>query len=65
MQGAWVRSPVWEDPTCLRASKPELWHLCPVREATAMRSPHMLTGECHRSLELEKSPHGNEDPVQP
>lgn len=24
MQGTWVRSLVWEDPTCLRASQPEL-----------------------------------------
>ena len=28
MQGAWVRSLVWEDPTCLEFSRQEYWGGC-------------------------------------
>jgi len=76
MWKTWVQSLVWEGHTCHGATKP-VYHnswacalrvkepklLSPralqqeTREATTMSSPHLL--------QLEKSPHSNEDPAQP
>ena len=61
MQGTWVRSLVWEDPTCCRATKhlntkPVLWSL-----GTATLSPHHATSEARR-LRNKGSPH-NEKPM--
>ena len=50
-QGTWVWSPIWEDPTCLRASKPmsrNYWVQVP--RAHAPRRKHSL-----HSLQLEKA----------
>ena len=68
IQGTWVRSLVW-DPTCSGATKqaPGALRLCSAtREATAMRSPHTETRVAPLTATREnRSPHSNEDPVQP
>ena len=74
IQGTWVQSLVWDDPTCHVTTKPRrhnYWAWAPrvpalqAREATTMRSPctSMKRNPC--SPQLEKSPRSNKDPTQP
>jgi len=60
MQGTQVRSLVWEDPTCLRGTKPVLHN----RRSYHNEKPVHWNEEPH-SWQLEKSPRSNEDPAQP
>ena len=74
MQETWVQSPIWEDPTCLRAAKILILSsrvqgpqpLKPYGPCSAMRSQCKET-PVHRnwrSPQLEKNLRSNEDPVQ-
>ena len=72
---------IQEDPTCHRATKPKshsygahgcnhgspgvLGRCSTPKEATAMRSLGTKLESSPCSLQLEKSPHSNEDPAQP
>ena len=57
-RGTWVRSLIWEDPTCNRATKPmyrNYWSLCSItREVTAVRSPCSTVKSSLCALQLEK-----------
>ena len=77
MQQSRVQFLIQEGPTCHRATKAgaitteaELQSLgSATSEATEMRSPctinHVQLESSPCSPQLEKSPHGNEDPAQP
>ena len=44
MEGTWVWNPVWEDPTCFGATKPELQQV-PTPEALTPYSPYSTSRE--------------------
>ena len=52
IQGTWVQSLVWEDPTCCRAAKPvRLEPVSTVKEATTMRSPcSAMKAQCSQKV---------------
>ena len=57
MQETRVLSLIWEDPTCLRATKPALHNKRSHGNERPTHSTH--------SLQPGKSPHSEEDPAQP
>ena len=80
MRETQVWSPVWEDPTCHRATKPvshvlslcsrakshNYWSPCIVNPMLHnKRSPCIATQSSPCSWQLEKNLHSNEDPAQP
>ena len=62
MQGTWVRSQVWEDPTCHGANKSSCCQLLSPAHPRAWEPQQEKTLQCEaRTPQLETSPHGNED----
>ena len=63
VQGTWVRSLVWEDPTCHRLTKPKCPNYCnshpelcsEIREATTNEKPCTRTEQDPYSQQLEKA----------
>ena len=68
VQGTWVRSLVWEDPTCCRATKPvhhNYWAcaLEPTSHNYWAHAPQLLKPACLEPVLRSKRSHCSEEPV--
>ena len=47
MQGTWVQTLVWEDPTCHQTTKPRQCQTCARKHVSQLLSPCAATPEAH------------------